>query len=83
MVLIIIFSSLILVCSFWKLYHQNNSELRSNNELRDYIDHSIQPPSGIDYKEEAEKVVVMMPGDKQPTFIAEPTSVTEGLKCSV
>lgn len=77
MLLIIFFASLILVCSFWNLSRRNNSE------LSDCIDHSIQPCSAIDYKEEAEKVVVMMPGDEQPTFIAQPTSVTEGLICKV
>ena len=70
MLLIIFFSSLILVCSFWKLYHRNNSELPSNNELRDYVDHSIQPLSGIDYKEEAEKVAQLALNNHQAETLA-------------
>jgi hypothetical protein len=82
MLLIIAFTSLILAYSFWKLSRPNG------NELIAYIEHSTQLPSvnngcNIDYKEEAEKVVVMMPGDEQPTFVAKPTAVTEGIICKL
>lgn len=71
--LIIIFASVISVCSLRKLHRANN------NERRYHIDLSTHPSSAFTNKEEAGKVVVLMPGDEYPTFIAQPTSVIENI----
>ncbi|KAJ8634662.1 hypothetical protein MRB53_008929 [Persea americana] len=74
MLCIVAFALLLLACSYWNLSNiLRNRENRGNRDLQNRDEktaESIKTPQPLDLK-----VLVIMAGDDNPTYLANPTSI--------
>nr|GEW61777.1 protein glutamine dumper 6-like [Tanacetum cinerariifolium] len=76
MLTLIAFALIVLVCSYKKPYSSSSADSSQNSSTRDQEKTSV-PEFQMELSREMEpKIVIVMPGDINPTYLAKPTPPT-------